>query len=198
MIRALAIATMLCLVLPSLSLAQTDSPKTDMAKPDNAAPSKPDSGTPPAAAPNEPAKPPESAKPPEPAKPAKPAQPGKPPRPRAGTPPSPGASSDKSERTQYARPRPPRGNQFFHRGQWIARIHGPVFVYPFGWHYRRWSIGAVLPSVFWVPTYFYTDYVTLGLEEPEPGYEWIRFGPDLLLVNITTGAIDDVIYGVFL
>jgi Ni/Co efflux regulator RcnB len=183
MMRALAIATMLCLGLPTLSLAQTDSSKTDTSKPDNAAPSKPDNGTPPAAAPNEP---------------AKPAQPGKPPRPSAGNPRSPGANSDKSERTQYARPRPPRGNQFFHRGEWIARIHGPVFVYPHGWHYRRWYIGARLPSLFWAPTYFYTDYVTLGLEEPAPGYDWIRFGPDLLLVNIATGEIEDVVYGVFL
>jgi Ni/Co efflux regulator RcnB len=29
------------------------------------------------------------------------------------------------------------------------------------------------------------------------GYQWVRYGPDLLLVDIATGQVVDVRYGVF-
>jgi Ni/Co efflux regulator RcnB len=96
------------------------------------------------------------------------------------------------------RPLPPRGNQFWHRGRWNNRIRGPAFVWPRGYSYRRWGIGAILPSVFLAPTFFYTGWGALGLQAPVPGYTWVRYGPDLLLVNLTTREIEDVIYGVFL
>jgi Ni/Co efflux regulator RcnB len=35
------------------------------------------------------------------------------------------------------------------------------------------------------------------LAAPEPGFQWVRYGPDLLLVNVTTGQVVDVAYGVF-
>jgi Ni/Co efflux regulator RcnB len=92
---------------------------------------------------------------------------------------------------------PPRSGQFYHHGHWYGRVHGPVYVYPSGWHYRRWPIGGHLPAVFLVPTYFYPDYVGLGLPPPPPGYNWVRYGPDLLLVNLRTGIVDDVVYGAF-
>jgi Ni/Co efflux regulator RcnB len=70
-------------------------------------------------------------------------------------------------------------------------------VYPPGWQYRRWTIGVRLPPVFLAPTYVYPDWAALGLEAPPPGYAWVRFGPDLLEVNLTTGEVEDVVYGVF-
>ncbi|MEJ0065348.1 MAG: RcnB family protein [Caulobacteraceae bacterium] len=33
---------------------------------------------------------------------------------------------------------------------------------------------------------------------PPPGSRWVRYGPDLLLVNLTTGRVEDTAYGVFL
>jgi Ni/Co efflux regulator RcnB len=71
-------------------------------------------------------------------------------------------------------------------------------VWPRGYSYRRWGIGALLPSVFLAQAYFYTGWGALGLQAPVPGYTWVRYGPDLLLVNLTTREIEDVIYGVFL
>jgi hypothetical protein len=47
------------------------------------------------------------------------------------------------------------------------------------------------------PDYYYTDYADVGLPPPDPGFEWMQYGPDLLLVNISTGEIVDVAYGVF-
>lgn len=117
--------------------------------------------------------------------------------PAAKTAPRPAARPMRPTRPAANRPQTPRGNQAFHRGQTITRVHGPAFVYPHSWHYRRWGIGGILPRLFLAEAYWYTDWGALGLQAPPPGYEWVRFGPDLILVNLTTGAIEDVIYGVF-
>jgi Ni/Co efflux regulator RcnB len=55
----------------------------------------------------------------------------------------------------------------------------------------------VLPAVFLTSTYIYTNYYGLGLGAPPPGYAWVRYGPDLLLVQRGTGRVADVIYGAF-
>ena len=65
------------------------------------------------------------------------------------------------------RPLPPRGNQFWHRGQ-IGRIHGPAFAYPPGWRYRQWTIGARLPNLLFAPNYFYPGWASLGLRRRCP------------------------------
>ena len=96
------------------------------------------------------------------------------------------------------RPLPPRGSQFWHRGQYYGRIRGPAFAYPPGWRYRQWGIGMRLPPVLFGPGYIFPGWGPLGLQAPAPGYAWVRFGPDLLLVNQVTGEVEDVVYGVFL
>jgi Ni/Co efflux regulator RcnB len=79
----------------------------------------------------------------------------------------------------------------------MNRIHGPAFHYPRGMHYRRWSVGGIFPRVFLTPSYFYSGWGALGLAAPAPGYAWVRYGPDLVLVNISTGQVENVVYGVF-
>jgi Ni/Co efflux regulator RcnB len=91
--------------------------------------------------------------------------------------------------------RPPRAGEYYYQGGWHGRVHGPAYVYPNGWHYRRWPIGSHLPVVFLAPPYFYADYGAVGLVAPGPGLAWVRFGPDLLLVNLQTGIVVDVVYG---
>ncbi len=94
--------------------------------------------------------------------------------------------------------RPPvRPGQFFHRGSWFARVHAPAFRYPHGWRYRAWAVGAILPALFLAPDYYYDDYAALNLQAPAPGYRWVRYGPDLLLVNIRTGEVEDVVNDAF-
>jgi Ni/Co efflux regulator RcnB len=91
----------------------------------------------------------------------------------------------------------PQG-QFHFRGHAFARVpFRHPFVYPPGWGYRRWAVGAIMPPLFLVPAYYYAEWGELGLPAPPPGYEWVQYGPDLLLVNVTTGEIVDVAYGVF-
>jgi Nickel/cobalt transporter regulator len=87
--------------------------------------------------------------------------------------------------------------QFTYRGRAINQVHVAPFTYPQGWGYRRWAVGAALPPIFLVPDFIYTDWPSLGIEPPPPGCEWVRYGPDLLLVDMSTGQIIDVTYDVF-
>jgi len=96
---------------------------------------------------------------------------------------------------------PPRGPvvgpHFSFHGRSFNRVHVHPFIYPSGWAYRAWAIGAILPPLFLAPDYYYPEWAQLGLEPPPPGDQWVRYGPDLLLVNIATGQVIDVAYGVF-
>jgi hypothetical protein len=94
-------------------------------------------------------------------------------------------------------PGPGPGGPLTWRGRPINRVHVAPFVYPNGWAYRRWAIGAALPALFLAPAYYYTDWAAFGLPPPDPGFQWVRYGPDLLLVNVSTGEVVDVIYGAF-
>lgn len=76
-------------------------------------------------------------------------------------------------------------------------IHRPGFNYPRGYHYRRWNIGLILPSIFLSNYYYFNDWASYGVYPPPHGFVWVRYGPDLLLVNRRTGRIRDVIYGAF-
>ncbi len=69
--------------------------------------------------------------------------------------------------------------------------------FPRGYSYRRWTPGLLLPSLFFSSSYFFNDYQSLGLYAPPYGYHWVRYGPDLLLVQNGTRRIVEVRYGVF-
>ena len=84
----------------------------------------------------------------------------------------------------------------YHPAQ-IQRVHATTFRYPSGYSYRRWSIGGFLPRLFLSSNYYYNDWYGLGFGPPPRGFVWVRYGPDLLLVNIRTGRVADVVYGVF-
>ena len=91
----------------------------------------------------------------------------------------------------------PPGRQFSYHGHMFNPVHAAPFVYPRGWAYRRWAVGAVLPPLFLVPAYYYAGWAALGLAAPQPGFQWVRYGPDLLLVNVTTGQVAETVYGAF-
>lgn len=91
----------------------------------------------------------------------------------------------------------PGGAQFVYRGRAFERIRSEAFVYPRGWGYRRWEVGAFLPPVFLASDSWYADWDLIGLPPPPPDYQWVRYGSDLLLVELTTGEVIDVVYDVF-
>jgi hypothetical protein len=92
---------------------------------------------------------------------------------------------------------PPGSPHFSFHGHDFNRVHVHPFVYPNGWAYREWAVGAILPPLFLAPDYYYPEWAALGLEPPPPGAQWVRYGPDLLLVDVNTGQVLDVAYGVF-
>jgi hypothetical protein len=93
---------------------------------------------------------------------------------------------------------PPRGNSFYYGGRYYNRVHGGAWAWPPGYGYRRFYVGGILPSIFLGSAFIYANYAALGLAPPAPGYIWVRYGPDLVLVDQATGQIVNVAYGVFL
>jgi Ni/Co efflux regulator RcnB len=191
--RILAIATALCFALPSIALAAPG----DRGKPGNNKPpmTKPAFGAKPVGErPSNnrpPANRPPMTKPPmtKPAFGAKPV--GKP------RPPSNGHKPGHGHHKPPANWHKPRPSQFYWRGKWIGRYHAPSYSYPRGYSYRYWRVGDSLPLLFLATQYFFDNYSQLGLETPPPGYRWVRYGPDLLLVNTRSGSVEDVVYGAF-
>ena len=57
---------------------------------------------------------------------------------------------------------------FMYHGRPFNPIHAAPFVYPHGWAYRRWVVGATLPPLFLAPAYYYSGWATLGLLPPQP------------------------------
>ena len=52
--------------------------------------------------------------------------------------------------------------------------------------------------VFWrTRDYFLLDYIAFGLFAPPPGYVWVRYGDDALLIDTYTGEIVQVRYNMF-
>lgn len=89
-----------------------------------------------------------------------------------------------------------RDHRDFGEHRWYGGDY-PRFAYPQGYRYRRWGIGAVLPSVFLGGGYVFNDYPRFGFAPPPYGFRWVRNGPDLILVNVRNGRVRDVRYGVF-
>ena len=65
------------------------------------------------------------------------------------------------------------------------------------WHYRRWYYGEMLPAAYWGQQYWLSEYWLFGLDLPPEGYEWVRYGPDAILVDSTTGEVIQVVYNIF-
>ena len=204
-LRGLAIAAIFAVAAPTLALAQEH-------KDDHRGPPPKGAGGPPP--PPHPGPPPGAGGPPHPAlKPAFVPHPPGPPGPPGG--PShpefahPGPGPGGPAHPEFAKPIPggpgfarpggprPGGPRFTFHGRDFERVHVHPFIYPQGWAYRQWAVGAVLPPIFLSPDYYYPEWAQLGLEPPPPGDQWVRYGPDLLLIDTTTGQVVDVAYGVF-
>jgi len=89
-----------------------------------------------------------------------------------------------------------RGN-YQHNYQAGRAYHVGPYHPPQGWSDRRWRYGEILPRAFWAAEYYLSDYWLFGLEVPPVGYEWVRNGPDALLIDTNTGEVLQVQYGVF-
>ncbi|HXW75394.1 MAG TPA: RcnB family protein [Steroidobacteraceae bacterium] len=84
-----------------------------------------------------------------------------------------------------------------HNYQVTRAYHIGVYHRPPGWVAHRWVYGEVLPRAYWAPPYLIADYWLFALMVPPVGYEWVRDDTDAILVNVATGQILQVQYGVF-
>ncbi len=66
-----------------------------------------------------------------------------------------------------------------------------------GYYYRRWGYGDILPAGWFVADFWISDYEDYDLPVPPYGYEWVRSGPDALLVDTYTGEVVEAVYGLF-
>ncbi len=188
----LSLASIGLLLAPEIAIAQQHAPQT------RPAPGARPGGSGPGARPGQGQRPP-GVRPNPGARPTNPVV--RPPNPGV-RPPNPGGQRPPVTRPPVAHPRPgnphrpPSGN-IGHRPPNFRPIPAPTYRYPRGYRYRRWSVGLILPSLFLSSAYYFNNYATYGIYPPPPGYRWIRYGPDLLLVNTRNGRIEDVFYGAF-
>jgi hypothetical protein len=68
---------------------------------------------------------------------------------------------------------------------------------PYGWNYRRFSIGLSLYPNYYSSNYWLNDPWQYRLPPAYGPYRWVRYYDDALLVNIYTGQVVDAIHGFF-
>lgn len=68
---------------------------------------------------------------------------------------------------------------------------------PFGWSYRRWSIGSFLNPSYFGSRYWLNDPWRYRLPPAYGPYRWVRYWNDALLVNVYTGEVVEVMHGFF-
>ena len=81
------------------------------------------------------------------------------------------------------------------RNQSIFRIGS--YYDPFGWGYRRPSIGITLYAGYYQPDYWLDDPWQYRLPPVYGPYRWVRYYDDALLVDIYSGQVVDVISNFF-
>jgi Ni/Co efflux regulator RcnB len=96
-----------------------------------------------------------------------------------------------------ARPATVDKGAYQHNFQAARNFHIGPYVRPHGWVAHRWAYGQILPRAYFASSYLIADYWLFALEVPPAGFEWVRDDTDALLVNVDSGEILQVEYGVF-
>jgi hypothetical protein len=68
---------------------------------------------------------------------------------------------------------------------------------PFGWNYRPYSIGWRMWPSYYSGRYWINDPWQYRLPYAPPGYRWIRYWDDAILVDTWSGQVVDVIHNFF-
>lgn len=83
-----------------------------------------------------------------------------------------------------------------HRNRHI--FHLPIYYSPYrDWRYQRFSIGFFLEPLFFDQRYWIGDPYYYRLPPAPPGTQWVRYYNDVLLVDVYSGEVIDVIYDFF-
>ena len=84
-----------------------------------------------------------------------------------------------------------------HRRRHRSLFHFGFYYDPFGWNYRPYSIGWRLWPSYYQSSYWLQDPGMYRLPYAPPGYRWIRYYDDALLVDTWDGTVVDVIRDFF-
>ncbi len=68
---------------------------------------------------------------------------------------------------------------------------------PYGWGYRRFSVGLSLWPSYYGSNYWLNDPWQYRLPPAYGPYRWVRYFDDALLVNVYTGTVVDVVHNFF-
>jgi Ni/Co efflux regulator RcnB len=93
--------------------------------------------------------------------------------------------------------RDPHAGVYVYQGRSFAPFRVARYRWPAHMHYHRYGVGAYFPLTLLIVDYVILDWTDYGLAAPPDGYAWVRYGPDILLVNQDSGAIGDAAYGAF-
>lgn len=69
--------------------------------------------------------------------------------------------------------------------------------YGYGYGYNRLSIGGLLDEIFWGRNYWISDPWQYRLPAAPYGTQWVRYYNDVVLIDVYTGEVVDVIYDFF-
>ena len=78
-----------------------------------------------------------------------------------------------------------------------SHFHLGIYYDPFGWNYRPYQIGWRLWPSYYSSRYWIYDPWQYRLPYAPPGYRWVRYWDDAVLVDTWTGQVVDVIYNFF-
>jgi Ni/Co efflux regulator RcnB len=89
------------------------------------------------------------------------------------------------------------GRSYIYNGRTLSAFHASPYHWPHGYRYHRYAVGYRLPHSFWIRDYYLDNYTDYGFDPPPVDFEWVRYGPDALLIDLDSGAIAQVVYGAF-
>jgi Ni/Co efflux regulator RcnB len=84
-----------------------------------------------------------------------------------------------------------------HRRHHRSLFHIGFYYDPFGWNYRPYSIGWRLWPSYYSSRYWINDPWMYRLPYAPPGYRWVRYWDDAILVDTWSGQVVDVIHDFF-
>jgi hypothetical protein len=90
-----------------------------------------------------------------------------------------------------------RYNWYSYRNRYGSLFRLGRYYDPYGWNYRRFSVGFSLWPSYYGSNFWLNDPWQYRLPPAYGPYRWVRYYDDALLVNIYTGQVVDVIYNVF-
>jgi len=88
-------------------------------------------------------------------------------------------------------------NHYRNQNRFIFRLNPYYSPYGYGYGYRRFGIGSILDSLLFGRNYWVSDPWQYRLPPAPPGYQWVRYYNDVILVDTWNGQVVDVIYDFF-